>query len=214
MTRTHQHETARPTHDGYDPDEARWLAQLAYSAARPLIVLRRDNSLSARLITYVHDGTRWRCSQDQATPWAQATTALQAALLQQAQDNDEWLHAMEQAGRMAKAALGNQPEMLRILDERVIESRERFPHPWANIPVHKHTQIPRIIERLQQPLSTYEEAVAAINGLDSVVVRRLHEDDIGWPNDQDWLTMLEFPTRCRTCSADAGHHCVGSETDA
>ena len=70
MTRTHQPETTPPTHNGYDPDEARWLAQLAYSASSQLIVLRRENSLSARLITNVHDGARWLCRQDPPTLWA------------------------------------------------------------------------------------------------------------------------------------------------
>ena len=111
---------------------------------------------------------------------------------------------------MAQTAQGNQSEMLRIIEERVIESRERFTGPWANIPVHDNAQTPRLMQRLQQPLSTYEEAIAAIDGAAAVVQRRLREDALEWPNDLDWTIMLEFLTRCHACRADAGQHCIGS----
>ena len=131
---------------------------------------------SWRLITTVPDGARWHCIHDEQELWAQATAALQAALLQKAQHAADRLTGMQQAGRMAQTALGTQQEMLRIIEERVIESRERFNGPWANIPVHDHTHMPRLIQRLEQPLSTYEGAVAAINGDAAVVERRLRED--------------------------------------
>ena len=187
-------------------DTAYWLAWFTYVAHGAMVVSRDGQKFRVHTLD-VKSGTLQLLHYH----WAKA--ALECTRAHQAKHK----HPMDRClflkagGKMASFSESSFDFLYKVLSNNLIESRARFPKVWEGIPVHEFDQLSNLMQRLKQPLSTYEEAIAATQGKHEVYQRRLRENAVGWPSTEEWLDLLKSAPSCPTCGATSGR-CVSKKT--
>ena len=182
---------------------AYWVAWLAYVAHDAMVVTRYTTQFWFHTIDMEY---RWTLNIEYY--WALA--AMQCMHAYQLHTDNHWdrLHILIGTGKMAARLEENAHQLESEIQKHLIESRHRFPQVWAGIPVHDASSLPTVVERLKKPFTTYEEAIAATRGKPEVYQRRLKDGDVGWPSDEQWSMLLNWPQSCPTCGSNPGVRCT------
>ena len=183
-----------------------WLAWLAYSAHSAMTVTIDRAVFSVWAI----DPDTGKLNRDQALQqyWTRAACDYLVNRQKTVADYRQIGESIIDAAKMVEIVGQHPGILLDNVEMNIAESRERYFEVWEGIPMHKATQIPALAQRIEQPLSTYEEAVATTQGRHQVYTRRLNENAVGWPNEQAWKIIMLWPEQCPVCRANTGTPCV------
>ena len=182
---------------------AYWAAWLAYVAHDVMVVTKYRTQFQVNKIEPQSGIINTFPHRSSIITWEYARTHQEVSY-------NQWQHHALRTddGKMTSRLDDNVRKLESELNQHIIESRHRFPQVWAGIPVHDETTSPRLLQRLQAPFTTYEEAITATRGKPEVYRRRILQGDIGWPSGAEWATLLNWPQVCPTCEANNGMPCT------
>ena len=186
-------------------DLAYWAAWLAYVAHDVMIVRQHRTQFQFQIIDQ-EIGAILNLQQH----WAITTWEYTCAHQEIANDHWQRLALLKEAGSMASRLDENVHKLAFDLQQHIVESRHRFPQVWEGIPVHDASTLPAVVERLKKPFTTYEEAVAATQGIHQVHRNRMSQGNVGWPKGEQWSMLLQWPQSCPTCGSGPGVRCTTS----